>query len=118
MDTDTSNAAVNSFFSSVRSFLIVMGTILAGYGFTSKSPIYFWTEAIAGSIMVVGPAAYSMYVAAMRVINDRKKTTIAVNATMALAASGNMIVDRTGTPVKATEESAAQIVKDYASQKA
>src|ERR1700744_3946084 len=112
------SAAINAMFSSIRSFLIIVGTILAGYGFTNKNPLYFWIEVIAGTITVIGPAAWGVYVSICHVLETRKKVTQAVNAGLNLAASGQMMTVQTTegavVPVPANTETAAEIVKTFA----
>ncbi|HEY1806083.1 MAG TPA: hypothetical protein VGG45_16535 [Terracidiphilus sp.] len=110
---DASEPNINAVFSSIRSFLIVIGTVMAGNGLAT-SGAYKWVEIVAGSIMVVGPAAWGVYNAFANYIASRKKTTAAVNATLHLATAGGVLVDRAGEPIPATDATAAQIVKSYA----
>lgn len=113
---DQPDASVTAIFSSVRSLLIVLGTMLAGKGMTDTG-LYFWVETIAGSIMVVGPAAWGVYNAITTFIENRKKVTQAVQAGVNLAVTGNALMRNTGngmaTPVPVTTASAKAIIKEF-----
>jgi hypothetical protein len=122
---DQDNAAMNGVWSSLRSFLIAIGSALVTGGvITNTSPVYTWIMFASGAVLVVGPAAYGVFVNIKRVINSRKKVAEAVQAGInltvsgqALAADGKTIVsinDGTTPPLPVTLQSAAQIVRDFA----
>lgn len=108
--TPEADASLNSIFSAVRSLLILSGTLLAAHGY-GQSAVYQWVELGAGSCMVIGPAVWGVVTQIQQYRNKRKAVTRAVNAGMNLAASGQMIVRSDGTPLPATDATAAQIVK-------
>ena len=118
----TDNANVDALFSSIRSLLIVLGTILAGYGMTNTG-WYFWIEAGAGSIMVIGPAAWGVYVAFTNLLKQRKAVAVGVQSGINLVATGNALaadgavisVNSGMTPPKpVTIKSAQEIVRNFA----
>lgn len=104
----SSEAAVNAAFSSIRSLLLVLGTVLAGKGLTDTG-LYFWVETIAGGIMVVGPAAWSAYLAVSRVWQTREAQRMGVASGLAAGQAGVGAV----SPQTLSHSDAAEIVKTY-----
>lgn len=114
-----SAASFNALLSSVRSFLLIVGSLLAAHGLAS-SGIYFWVQLVSGSIVAVGMAAWGVYSAFM---NWRKASAIGVasgiNLTVAgkaLAADGSVVTKNDGTtpPKPVTLTTAAEIVAAFA----
>lgn len=113
----TDDANLNSIFSAIRSLLIVAGTALAAHGL-GGSHLYDWIQMGAGSTMVVGPAVWGVISAVQNYRKKKAALVQGVNAGMALAASGNMLVKPDGTPVQATSETAPVIAKVFAPEPA
>ena len=81
-DVPDQTASVKQLCSAVRSCLIVLGTLLAGHGL-GQSGLYFWVEAAAGSVMVLGPAIWGVYTAFTEFMAKRHAATVGVMAGIA-----------------------------------
>jgi hypothetical protein len=127
MPTDTSDAQIDSALSALRAVLIAIGGWMASNGM-GQSGAYRIVELAASAVMIVGPAVWGAYVAIMRVIQKKKAVTQAVQAGInltvsgaALAADGKSVVSLNNgatPPLPVTDQTAAQIVKDFAPAKA
>lgn len=113
------NANVSGLFSAIRILLIALGAFLAqnGLGHTGA---YFWIEASAGGVMVIGPAMWEVWAAISNIIQAHAVGAQAgINMTtqgMALAADGKtpIGINNGATPPKAvTLETGAQIVANF-----
>ena len=67
---------INGILSSVRILLITIGGVMAGDGLQNTTA-YHWVMIIAGSIMVVGPAAWGVY---SSFVNFRRARAVGVHA--------------------------------------
>lgn len=110
---DQNDASLDSVLSAVRALLIAAGSILSANGF-GNSGLYKWVEIGAGAVMVIGPAIWGVVNAIQNFRHKKAIQTQGVNAGMALAASGQMLVHSDGTPVAATTTTASEIVKTFA----
>ena len=114
--TDTSEAAMNGLWTSLRYLLVTIGTLMGTAGL-SQTGAYQIVMFSSGAVMVIGPAAWGVWVAFNRVMEKRDAVTNAVQAGLNLAATGNMLTCETPTgtviPVPVTHQTAAEIVKDF-----
>lgn len=113
------NPQLNAVLSSIRSLLMVLGTVLAAHGLAA-SGLYFWVQLAAGSVMVVGPAIWGVYTS---IENYRRARATGVQAGINLVTSGKAItedgsvvskLDGTTPPKAVTLATADQIIKDFA----
>jgi hypothetical protein len=82
-----SAASFNALLSSVRSFLLIAGSLLAANGLAS-SGLYFWVQLVAGSVVGIGSAAWGVYAAFM---NWRRANAVGVAAGINLTVSGKAL---------------------------
>jgi hypothetical protein len=110
---DQTDASLDSVFSAVRGLLIAFGGILSANGY-GDSGLYKWVEIGAGSVLVVGPLVWGVIDKIQKFRQKKAAVTAGVNAGMALAASGQMLVHANGSPVTASDETAKEIVQTFA----
>lgn len=109
---DQTDASLDSVLSAVRAALIAFGGFLASNGY-GQSGLYHYVELGSGAVMIVGPAAWGVWSAIQKWRAKRTAVTQAVNATLNLAASGQVIIRSDGTALPATNATADQIVKTF-----
>ena len=116
------DASLDGVFSAIRALLIALGSALAAKGLENTGA-YFWIMTGAGSIMVVGPAAWGVIIAIRRVNWAKLLQAVGVQAGINLTTSGNAIsasgeiISRNdgGTPPKqVTLTTAPEIIQKYA----
>jgi|HubBroStandDraft_4_1064222.scaffolds.fasta_scaffold00019_31 hypothetical protein len=121
---NSANPAMDGVFSAVRSLLIGIGLALAANGVATNSPVYRGVQIAAGSIMFIGPAGWSLYLAITHALTQRKAVAVGVQAGINLVVAGQaltnggkliQIANPDATPPKpVTEYSAQQIVRNFA----
>lgn len=97
----------------------ILGLLLVAHGL-GDSKVYFWVQTVGGSVMIVGPAIWDVW---MSIAGFAKARAVGVQAGINLTASGKAVADDgtvissfsgEGTPPKpVTIATAAQIVKDF-----
>ena len=115
-------ASISAAFASVKNILLVIGGIMAANGLAS-SGLYFWLQIVTGSIMVVGPALWTIYTSFQDAARKRIMEARAVQAGINLTVSGNALaedgvtlinVSAGSTPPKpVTLATAAEIIKTF-----
>lgn len=112
---------VNAILTNLSNLLKVFGGLLAANGFAS-SGLYFWSQLIAGAILVIGPAIWDTWNA---IQNLRKAKAVGVAAGINLVHSGSAVsqdgesITSVGAPdavppKPVTLASADEIVKNFA----
>lgn len=117
---DNQEGNINAVFSSVRTLLTILGTVLAGHGF-SETGLYYWVELSSATIMIVGPAGWGVYSAISTFLKKRQAVAVGVQAGINLTLSnkaldihGSVIPVEASPPAKPVTIAAAQeIVKQF-----
>ena len=87
MAVNQTDPNINGILSSIRIFLITIGGVMAGNGMENTGA-YHWIMLIAGSIMVVGPAAWGVW---SSFVNFRRARAVGVQAGINLVVSGQAV---------------------------
>lgn len=113
---------INALLSAIRTLLVTLGTGLVSAGvLTKESPVYFWIMTASGLVLVVGPAAWGVWVAVQHVMAVKAAATAGVNAGINLVVAGHAL-NTDGTtiaaspaskPLPASNESAQSIIHDF-----
>jgi hypothetical protein len=111
-------------WTSVRVALLAIGGIMLDHGFTATSPAYKWVMIAAGSVTIIGPAIWGVYVAVTKARRARAAQAKAVQSGINLVVAGQALTDDgrllqvanpDATPPKpVTETTAAAIVASFA----
>lgn len=101
-------------WSAVRALLITVGSALAANGY-GDSHVYKIVELAAGTVMIVGPAAWGVWTAFQNTRKKKELVTTAVNAerTRAAVEADPVRTTEAGTPLPATPAEAHDIVKTF-----
>jgi len=118
----TTAASIDAALSATRTVLVLIGGVMAAHGYGGTTT-YTVLELIIGSIMVVGPGLWGMWVAWTNLINKRREAAQAATATatmmskgLALGADGKTLIaanDGVTPPKPFTSDSAAATVAKF-----
>lgn len=107
-------------WSALRALLVAVGGIMAANGLGGTS-IYKWVQIASGAVLIIGPAAWGVYVAIANHLKLKQATAIGVQSGINLTLQGQTLTaDGAAIPVAesppakpVTVESAQQIVQQF-----